>query len=241
MASQSHSMMVLPFGGATTKSFSKIREVVMFRRDSIAKGLAAGAIGGLAGTIVMTQFQNAWQKAAQKMNKQNADGEVSTPRDMGDELRGVHTGTEGTSVPRSAKVYSVRQETAKKASEKQDGGNATAKVAEAVARVGGKSLSNDQKEKGGIVVHYAFGTLMGALYGVAAEMGSRRIGRNSVLPGLGFGAALFAGADEVVVPALRLSKSPAEATWREHLYGFASHLVYGTTAAAVFKATRKAL
>ena len=78
---------------------------------------------------------------------------------------------------------------------------------------------------------------MGALYGVAAEMGPRRIGRNPVLPGLGFGAALFAGADEVVVPALRLSKSPAQASWSEHLYGFVSHLVYGTTAAAVFRAS----
>ncbi len=212
----------------------------MFRRHSVAKGLAAGAIGGLAGTIVMTQFQNAWQKAAQKMNKQNAEEDFSAPRDLSDEFREVQTGTEGTSATRSAKVYSVRKEE-KKESEKANDGNATTKVAEAVARVGGKSLSNDQKKKGGIMVHYAFGTLMGALYGVAAEMGSRRIGRNPVLPGLGFGAALFAGADEVVVPALRLSKSPAQASWSEHLYGFASHLVYGTTAAAVFRATRKAL
>ena len=214
----------------------------MFRRQSVAKGLAAGAIGGLAGTIVMTQFQNAWQKAAQKMSAQNADEDVSAPSDLSGELRGVQTGTEGTSGPRSAKVYSVRQErTEKKGSEKQDDGNATAKVAEAVARAGGKSLSTDQKEKGGMMVHYAFGTLMGALYGVAAELGSRRIGRNSILSGMGFGAALFAGADEVAVPALRLSKSPAEATWGEHVYGFASHLVYGTTAAAVFRAARKAL
>jgi len=212
----------------------------MFRRHSVAKGLAAGAIGGLAGTIVMTQFQNAWQKAAQKMNEQNADDDVLEPRDLSDELRGVQTGTEGTSATRSAKVYSVRKDE-KKESEKANDGNATAKVAEAVARVGGKSLSAEQKEKGGMMVHYAFGTLMGALYGVAAEMGSRRIKKNSVLSGLGFGAALFAGADEVAVPALRLSKSPDEATWREHLYGFASHLMYGTTAAAVFKATRKAL
>jgi hypothetical protein len=214
----------------------------MFRRHSVAKGLAAGAIGGLAGTIVMTQFQNAWQKAAQKINKQQAEEEVSAPRDLSDESREMQTGTEATSGTRSAKVYSVRQErTEKRESEKQGDGNATAKVAEVVARAGGKDLSTDQKEKGGMVVHYAFGTLMGALYGVAAEMGSRRIGRNSVLSGLGFGAALFAGADEVAVPALRLSKSPAEATWFEHLYGFASHLVYGTTAATVFRATRKAL
>ncbi len=213
----------------------------MFRRHSVAKGLAAGAIGGLAGTIVMTQFQNAWQKAAKKVNAQPAAEDVPASRDMSDESTETQTGTEGTSGTRSAKVYSVRQEREKKEPKKADDGNATAKVAETVARVGGKSLSSDQKEKGGMVVHYAFGTLMGALYGVAAEMGSRRIGRNSVLSGLGFGAALFAGADEVAVPALRLSKSPAEASWPEHLYGFASHLVYGSTAAAVFKAARKAL
>jgi putative membrane protein len=214
----------------------------MLRRHSVAKGLAAGAIGGLAGSIVMTHFQNAWQKAAQKINVQQAEEDVSAPREASDELREIQTGTEGTSGTRSAEVYSVRKEKAEnKASEKPDNGNPPAKVAEAVARVGGKSLSSDQKEKGGMVVHYAFGTLMGALYGVAAEMGARRIGRNSVLSGMGFGAALFAGADEVAVPALRLSKSPAEVSWAEHLYGFAAHLVYGTTAAAVFKATRKAM
>jgi hypothetical protein len=213
----------------------------MFRRHSITKGLAAGAIGGLAGTIVMTQFQNAWQKAAKKINEQHAGEDFSVPRDLSDESREMQTGTEGTSSARSAKVYSVRQEKPEKGSEKENGGNAPARVAESVARVGGKSLSTDQKEKGGMVVHYAFGTLMGAMYGVAAEMGSRRIAKNSVLSGMGFGAALFAGADEVAVPALRLSKSPTETTWAEHVYGFASHLVYGTTAAAVFKATRRAL
>jgi hypothetical protein len=59
----------------------------MFRRRSVAKGLAAGAIGGLAGTIVMTQFRNAWQKAAQKTNNQLAEEDVSEPRDMSDESR----------------------------------------------------------------------------------------------------------------------------------------------------------
>jgi Protein of unknown function (DUF1440) len=214
---------------------------MMFRRHSVAKGLAAGAIGGLAGTIVMTQFQNAWQKATKKINGLHADEDVSAQRGLSDEPSEMQTGTEGTAGARSARVYSVRRETEKKDSEKQDDGNGTAKVADAVARGGGKSLSSDQKEKGGMVVHYTFGTLMGALYGVAAEIGSRRIGRNSVLSGMGFGAALFAGAHEVAVPAPRLSKSRAEVSWAEHLYGFASHLMYGTTAAAVFKATRKAM
>jgi hypothetical protein len=56
-------------GGATTKSFSKIKEALMFRRHSIAKGLAAGAIGGLAGAVVMTQIPERLAESGAK-NKQ---------------------------------------------------------------------------------------------------------------------------------------------------------------------------
>lgn len=40
----------------------------LWRRNehSAWKGLLAGAAGGLVGTIVMTQFQNGWQKVAEK-------------------------------------------------------------------------------------------------------------------------------------------------------------------------------
>jgi hypothetical protein len=223
----------------------------MFRRKNVAKGLAAGAIGGLVGTIVMTQFQNAWQKSSRSLKREEeSQPEVMSSSAQAEETWGIQTGTEGASRS-TAKVYSVRQTGAEKegADKKEQSGNkenkeddnATTKVAEAVAKVGGRHLAPGQKKTGGTIVHYVFGTLMGAAYGVAVELGSRRIRRNQLLSGLGFGAALFAGADEVAVPALRLTQPPSEVPTVNHLYGFASHLVYGTTAVAVCNATRKFL
>lgn len=214
----------------------------MFRRKSVAKGLAAGAIGGLVGTIVMTQFQNAWSKTSQRMkDKEQPQADDLTLGEQEQELW-RQTGTEG-GVGRNAKVYSVRQSATQAESRPAEEGadDATAKVAGAIAEVGGKNLSRDQKKKGGTIVHYAFGTLMGAIYGVASELGSRRIRRSTVTYGLGFGAALFAGADEVAIPALKLSEVPSRVPASQHIYGFASHLIYGTTAAAVCKAARARL
>ena len=56
----------------------------------------------------------------------------------------------------------------------------------------GHSLTKEQKQEAGPLVHYAFGTLIGGIYGVAAEISPsvKSIG------GLPFGTALFLGADE---------------------------------------------
>jgi hypothetical protein len=170
----------------------------MFRRKNVAKGLAAGAIGGLVGTIVMTQFQNAWQKSSRSLKREEeSQPEVMSSSAQAEETWGIQTGTEGASRS-TAKVYSVRQTGAEKegADKKEQSGNkenkeddnATTKVAEAVAKVGGRHLAPGQKKTGGTIVHYVFGTLMGAAYGVAVELGSRRIRRNQLLSGLGCAA-----------------------------------------------------
>ena len=59
--------------------------------------------------------------------------------------------------------------------------------------------------------------------------------------GLPFGAAVWAIADEGIVPAAGLSKSPTEYPPAIHLYAFASHLVFGLTAEVVRRAVRRAL
>jgi uncharacterized membrane protein YagU involved in acid resistance len=56
-----------------------------------------------------------------------------------------------------------------------------------------------------------------------------------------FGTGLFVAADEVAVPALGLSKSPREYPLSTHLYGLASHLVYGFTAEYVRRGVRRLL
>jgi uncharacterized membrane protein YagU involved in acid resistance len=114
--------------------------------------------------------------------------------------------------------------------------DATMKTADAVVSTvtGGEHLSWQQREKAGPVVHYAFGAAMGAIYGGLAEF----------LPGIRagcgttFGTALFAGADLVAVPALKLGPSPDEQAATAQASPLAAHLVYGLTTEIVRRMAR---
>jgi putative membrane protein len=59
--------------------------------------------------------------------------------------------------------------------------------------------------------------------------------------GLPFGAAVWLFADEIVVPALGLSKPATEYPLSTHAYALASHLVYGVTTELVRREVRRAL
>jgi uncharacterized membrane protein YagU involved in acid resistance len=59
--------------------------------------------------------------------------------------------------------------------------------------------------------------------------------------GAPFGAAVWLIADEIVVPAIGLSKSGKEYPLSTHVYAFASHLVYGITTEVVRRTVRRAL
>jgi putative membrane protein len=114
--------------------------------------------------------------------------------------------------------------------------DATMKTADALVQTftGGHHLSRAGKKVGGPIVHYAFGTLMGACYGALAEMTPELT--NGV--GTAFGAALFAGADLVAVPALDLSGSPNQQSISSLTTPFAAHLVYGITTEAIRRMIR---
>ena len=104
--------------------------------------------------------------------------------------------------------------------------DSTMKVADTVTWLAtGRHLSREGKQKGGPIVHYAFGTLMGALYGALAEL-SRK---STAGAGTAFGTGLFLAADEVMVPALGLSKPPTQQPVSDQLTHYAAHLVYGAT------------
>lgn len=104
--------------------------------------------------------------------------------------------------------------------------DATAKVANAIASTVGKPLSDPRaKQMAGEFVHLAFGALNGALYGAIVEMNPRlRAGA-----GVPFGLAVWALADEAVVPALGLSRSPRDTSIGLHAYSVASHALFGAT------------
>jgi putative membrane protein len=116
--------------------------------------------------------------------------------------------------------------------------DATMKTAEKLAEpVLGRQLTKSEKQAAGPVVHYTFGTLMGAAYGVASELAPV----TKTAFGLPYGAALFVAADEVAVPSLGLAKSPSQTPPSTHLYGLVSHLVYGATLETVRRGVRNRL
>lgn len=126
----------------------------------------------------------------------------------------------------------------KEKKQKEESENATVKTASMISEsIFDHELEKSEKQFAGNAVHYGFGTTVGALYGVTAE----------ILPvaskgyGLPFGTALFIGADEIAVPALGFAVSQTETPLSTHAYGLASHLVYGLTAEMVRRAVRRTL
>jgi ribosomal protein S25 len=116
--------------------------------------------------------------------------------------------------------------------------DATTKTADRLTRnLFDRRLTKEQKKKAGPIVHYAFGSAMGAFYGLAAELIPNVATRGF---GMAFGAALFTAADEIAVPALGLSGKPTESPLSSHAYALASHLVYGATAEGVRRAAMAA-
>lgn len=98
-------------------------------------------------------------------------------------------------------------------------------------------LTKTEKEPAGEAMHYLMGGVSGAIYGASAEMtGVAKMG-----VGLPFGSAVWAIADDVIVPALGLSKSPTKYPFSTHAYALTSHWVYGLVTEIVRKQVRKAL
>ena len=65
--------------------------------------------------------------------------------------------------------------------------------------------------------------------------------RPPLATGLAFGALLWAVSDELLVPLLGLSRSPARYPASSHVKGLAAHLVYGLSTEVVWRAARAPL
>jgi uncharacterized membrane protein YagU involved in acid resistance len=112
---------------------------------------------------------------------------------------------------------------------------ATAILAQRLSRAAmGRELSEDEMKIAEPVVHYAFGTLAGGVYGLLAELTPAA----TKALGCGYATALWLAGDEIAVPMLRLSKSPANYPAKVHLEAFASHLVYGISTEEVRRGVR---
>lgn len=106
----------------------------------------------------------------------------------------------------------------------QDKEDSTVKAASATSRaIFHHELTPQQKKIAAPVVHYAFGTSMGAIYGALAES-ARPVNAGWGMP---FGAAIWLGAHVLAVPALGLSQPITESTPGAEAAEFGGHLVYG--------------
>jgi hypothetical protein len=128
------------------------------------------------------------------------------------------------------------QQTPQQSDEEQD--DATVKTASAISEgIFDHRLTRGEKKIAGPAVHYAFGTVVGGLYGAAAELAPEVV-KGAGLP---FGAAFWLVADETALPLLGLSKGPTAYPVSTHVYALASHFVYGLTTEVVRRTLRDTL
>jgi uncharacterized membrane protein YagU involved in acid resistance len=174
---------------------------------SLAKGMIAGAVGGL----VASWFMNVFMETAGKTHQETVETEAER---------------EQVALERALQGNALQ-------------GDAAMKTANAVVRwgTGGRHLSWEEKQVGGPMVHYAFGTIMGGLYGAAAEYSRMaRLGNGTL-----FGAAVFSGADMIAVPALDLPTASGETPGPSLATPYAAHQIYGATTEFVRRVVRAVL
>lgn len=180
----------------------------MQRQAEALKGIAVGALAGLVGGLVMNQFQNLWSK----LTEDESDSEHAHP-------------------PRQ---HVSRQQLESEQQSQEEEEPATVKTADVISReVFDHKLTKDERRVAGPAVHYTFSVTTGMVYGALAEVTPVA----TIGFGLPFGAAVWAVADETMVPLFGLSKPPTAYPLSKHLYSLASHLVYGATT----EATRRLL
>lgn len=95
--------------------------------------------------------------------------------------------------------------------------------------VAGRRPDEQKKEKLSEAVHWSYGIAVSALYG--GLRGKQPM--PDLAGGAIFGTALWAIGDELMVPALGLSKGPTAYPLEQHAHRWGAHILYGVTAAAV--------
>jgi uncharacterized membrane protein YagU involved in acid resistance len=110
----------------------------------------------------------------------------------------------------------------------------TVTVARAATGLAGYTLAEHQKPRAGAAVHYAFGAVVGAVYGAVAEIAPIV----TTAFGVPFGIGVWFGAHVVVVPAMGLSDPPTRQPVGKEAEEFGLHVVYGAVTEIVRRLLR---
>lgn len=176
-------------------------------RDHVWKNIAAGAIGGLAASWVMNQTLALESKLSQKIKR--------SPESPGERaIQPDETATAANDYQGSAQRQKQQEEPT------------TLRIAEIISwKAAHHELTDREKKIAEPVVHYTFGTLMGGWYGVLSELTpAATLGR-----GTAYGAAVWLGADEIALSALKLARNPFEYPISTHVNALGAHVAYGIT------------
>lgn len=185
-------------------------------KDSdVLKGLAAGIVGGLVASVVMNQFQKI----------------------LGKMITGEERSHGAQSLQAGAPHHGAGRMLEKHGAEDADDDAAERLAQTTSVGLFDRELTESEKDTAGTALHYAYGISMGAVYGAAAEI----FPATTIGAGMAYGALIWIGADEVVVPLLGLSKSADEYPPSILASAFAAHLVYGLTTELVRSEVRKIL
>ncbi len=153
------------------------------RGGDVIKGLAAGMIGGLVAAAAMNQFQKL----------------------VGKFLIGEERSHGAQSLQQGSPEHGIGRELQERGKDDPDD-DAAERLANALSvALFDRELTESEKEIAGTAFHYGYGISMGAVYGATAEV----LPEATLGAGLPYGALIWAGADEGVVPLLGLSKLPS--------------------------------
>lgn len=112
------------------------------------------------------------------------------------------------------------------------GDPATVKAADRLTMIlSGRHLGRGDKDAAGSAVHYAVGTLTGGLYGALAEVRPEA----TRWRGAAMGIAAATLVDQIAVPLSGFARPPWAYSVGTHLYGYASHVVFGMATEAIRK------
>jgi len=97
-------------------------------------------------------------------------------------------------------------------------------------------LSEEQKKRGGMIVHYGFGAGWGGLYALVRESypALRR-----PLGTLGFSSVVWMVSDNFILPLFKLAAWPQKYPLKAHVYALVAHFAYGLAVAETYSAIRR--
>jgi len=181
----------------------------MNNESNLAANIAKGVISGLVASFVMNVFQQNASKLLsgdQKSHGAQSQQDGSPDHGAGAYLAGKHADDPKDNAPeRLANLVSVAATD--------------------------QPLDKDDKHRGGTLFHYLFGATTGGIYAGLSQLAPV----TGIGLGVPYGSAVWLVADEMVVPALGLSKASAEYPASIHAYALASHVVYGLTTDLVLR------